>query len=73
MYFIIIILYVAHGPHFSYADYGSEVFPTLKSYRFNWFKRQTDGSIKRPTWNLSANIEIYYINELSIIMVQVSP
>lgn len=43
------MLYFAHGPHFSYADYGSEVFPTLKSYRFNWFKRQTDGSIKRPT------------------------
>ena len=47
--FIFLIIYFAHEVCILRADYGSEIFPSLKSYRFNWFKRQIDGSTRRPT------------------------
>ena len=46
---IYIILYLSFGPCFSYGDYDSEIFPSLASYRFNWFKRQIEDSSKKPT------------------------
>ena len=46
---IYIILYLSFGPWFSYGDYDSEIFPSLASYRFNWFKRQIEDSSKKPT------------------------
>ena len=48
-HFIYLISCIVTAPYFAYADYDSEIFPSLRSYRFNWFKRQIDGSTRRPT------------------------